>query len=178
MLLRRLVFSLALIPTLLLSGCGKDDNPAGPDDENNPIETGDRLTAAVINACPNSDNPTSTTSWMQCLAGKSAKGTDPGDPTTACEVRFLAGHRAEFTYAGKTYATVNPPQWDYGFYSNRAMGGQRHFLGSIISDTLVIDAIHEIAVTVMTGAGDDDVEIEVFDSAMKRQMLTCKLEGI
>lgn len=172
-----MAFIMAISSVFSLFGCG-DEGSTGPGGENKPVETGDRITASVINACPNSDNLATTTSWMQCLAGKSAKGTDPGDPTTTCEVRFFANHLAEFTYAGKTYATVNPARWDYGIYSNRALGGQRQFLGSITSDTLVVDAIHEIAVTIMTGATDDDVEIEVFDSTLKRQMLTCKLDGI
>lgn len=175
--IRPQVGSILLFLALGFCGCSDKVGSSGPSSENNLGESGTELTAAVINACPNSDNLTTTTSWMQCLAGKSAKGTDPVDTTTACEVRFYAGHRAEFTYAGKTYAVYNPARWETGLYQNRNLGGQRQMLGTITSDTIVVDAIHEIRVHIITGAFDDDVEIEVMDASMKRMNMTCKLKG-
>ncbi len=173
----RFTFGLPILGFLCgmdLWGCGEE----GSDASTGPVGSGNKLTAVDIGACPNSDNLITSALWMQCLAGKTAKGTDPVDPNTACEVRFLANHSAEFTYGDKTYAVLTPARWETGLYQNHLLGTQRQMMGSLTSDTIVTDAIHEISVSIVTGAYDDNVKIQFFDASLKRKDLNCKLEGI
>lgn len=139
---------------------------------------GDRITAATIAACPNSDTLVASSIWTSCLEGKRAVGTDPIDKSKACEVRFLAGNRVEFVYGGTTYASASPNTWKDGLYQNTPAGPYRQMLGSLNASALVKGEINEIDVSIVTEIQDDTIEITYFDEASARRTLTCKLDPL
>jgi hypothetical protein len=168
-------FALAAGATAACSGDGgsaSTGTPPGP-------------TTSAIAACGQSSAILQSTTWSTCLEGKTFKGRDPLNATTACEVRFLEGSRVELVHGATTYASESPASWGSGLYTNKQQGptaNDRQLIASLDSSKVVENRLHSLKVQIVTGVlddmYDDTFEGTVFTAGLARTTFNCKLDDI